>query len=320
MENNTGKTKKHKTVVKPGKPDKNAGLSRDEVRSINKKKMKLKRRIKKLLTTFILGIAVICAGIVLVLSLCFKINTITVKGECMYPQDTVINASGIETGTNLFRVNGEKVSDKLSAALPYIKSVTIERELPDTIVINVKSTSAAGAISQNGNYILIDSTGKVLDADCSMLSESMAVIETAGVKQVTEGEKIVLSDEKETEALLKLLSAIDESGLKSVTSVNVQDINDVELIYDGRILIKVGSLTDVAHKLQLANGAIEKENEINAYSTGILNLKIEDHVYFNAGSIEETTAEKPTEEDVTSEDGEKSDNDDSNNDKTADAQ
>lgn len=310
MEKNTGKTIKNKTVIKPGKPDKNAGLSKDEVRSKNKKKMTLKRRIGKSLVTFILGVAVICAGVILVLSLCFKINTITVKGECMYPQDTVINMSGIETGTNLFRVNSEKVSEKLSVALPYIKSATIERELPDTIVINVKSTAAVGAISQNGNYVLIDSSGKVLDADCSMLSESMAVIEASGVKKVVEGEKIVLSNEKDTEALLKVLSAISESGLKSVTSVNIQDPNDVELIYDGRILIKVGTLSDVTHKLQLANGAIEKENEINAYSTGTLNLKIDDHVYFNAGSIEETSAEDTTAEETTNADGEKAEDTD----------
>ena len=88
--------KKSKTVIKPPKPKKSQqGLSRDEVRSINKKKMRRKRKIQKAIMTLVLAVAVLCVGIVLVFSLFFKINTVTVTGQSVYSQKQIVEKSGI---------------------------------------------------------------------------------------------------------------------------------------------------------------------------------------------------------------------------------
>ncbi len=287
MENRNRK----KTVIKPPKKNKTQHLSRDEVRSINKKKMSRKRKIRKNILAFLLAVVVLCVGAVLVFSLFFKVNTISVKGENIYSDKMIIEKSGVEIGTNLFRINEEKLSEKLSKDLPYIKSVTIERELPDTLVINVQSTREVAAVVSNSVYVLIDETGKVLDKDASVLRENVAVVDNVKLKEKIEGEQIVLTNEKKTDVLIALLDTVKNSGLELLTEIDLKNINDIKIKYDDRITFEVGSLTNIETKLARGKAALEKENEINAYSEGTLDLKTEPYVYFKSGS-EETTKQE----------------------------
>ncbi len=292
MENkNRRKTTVRKTVIKPPKKNANQHLSRDEVRSINKKKMSKKRKMRKNILTFFLAIAVMCVGMVLVFSLFFKINTISVNGEKIYSDKMIIEKSGVEIGTNLFKVNEDKLSQRLSKALPYIKKVTIERKLPDKLVINVGSTREVAAIATNGVFVLIDETGKILDKDASVLRENVAIINDVKVKDTEEGGKVVLTNEKKTEILLTLLDSIDKVGLELLTEIDLKDINNIKIKYDDRIVFDVGSLTNVETKLARGKAALEKENEINAYSEGTLDLKTEPYVYFKSGAEETSKKE-----------------------------
>ncbi len=284
MENKSRKKTRKKTVLKPPKNNKNNHLSRDEVRSINKKKMSRKRKLKKHIFTVLLGIVVMCVGLVLVFSLFFKINTVTISGDKVYSDKMVADKSGIEIGENLFKVNEEKLSKKLSKDLPYIKSVTIERKLPDTIIINVEAAKEVAAIATEKGFVLIDEKGKVLDKNASILKENVAVINNVKLKEYIEGEKFVLTDEKKTQTLIELFEAIKNADMQLLTEIDLKNINDIKIKYDDRITFAVGSLTNIETKLARGIAALEKENEINAYSEGTLDLKTEPYVYFKSGS------------------------------------
>lgn len=286
MENKSRKKARKKTVLKPPKNNKNNHLSRDEVRSINKKKMSRRRKLKKHILTVLLALVVMCVGLVLVFSLFFKINTITISGDRVYSDKMVVEKSGIEIGENLFKINEEKLSQKLSNDLPYIKGVTIERKLPDTIIINIEAAKEIGAIATNKGFVLLDETGKVLDKNASILKENVSVINNVKLKEYVEGEKVVLTDEKKTETLLKLFEAIRKADMQLLTEIDLKNINDIKIKYDDRITFEVGSLTNIETKLARGIAALEKENEINSYSEGTLDLKTEPYVYFKSGSEE----------------------------------
>lgn len=284
MENKSRKKTKKKTVLKPPEKNKNNHLSRDEVRSINKKKMSRRRKFKKHMLTILLAVVVMCVGLVLVFSLFFKINTITISGDKVYSDKMVAEKSGINLGENLFKINETKLSEKLSKDLPYIKSVTIERKLPDTMIINVEAAKEVAAVTTKKGFVLLDETGKVLDKNASILKENVAVINNVKLKEYIEGEKVVLTDEKKTEALIKLFEAIKNTDMQLLTEIDLKNINDIKIKYDDRITFAVGSLTNIETKLARGMAALEKENEINAYSKGTLDLKTEPYVYFKSGS------------------------------------
>ena len=284
MENKSRKKSRKKTVLVPPKKNKNNHLSRDEVRSINKKKMSRRRKLKKNMLSVLLAVVVMCVGLVLVFSLFFKINTITISGDKVYSDKMVADKSGIEMGENLFKVSEEKLTEKLSKDLPYIKSVTVERKLPDTIIINVEAAKEVAAITTKKGFVLLDETGKVLDKNASILKENVAVINNVKLKEYIEGEKVVLTDEKKTETLIKLFEAIKNADMQLLTEIDLKNVNDIKIKYDDRITFAVGSLTNIETKLARGVAALEKENEINAYSEGTLDLKTEPYVYFKSGS------------------------------------
>ena len=96
-----------KTKIIPPKKKQTESLSKDEIRSINKKKIKRKRKAKKVALLTALFTIVMSVGIVLVLAIFFKINTVTVKGDRVYSDKEIILNSGIEIGENLFKINEE---------------------------------------------------------------------------------------------------------------------------------------------------------------------------------------------------------------------
>ncbi len=291
MDNKSRKKTKRKTVIKPPKKNNNNHLSRDEVRSINKKKMSRKRKLKKHILTILLAVVVMCVGLVLVFSLFFKINTITISGDKVYSDKMVTEKSGVAIGENLFKIKGEKLTEILSRELPYIREVTVERKLPDTLIINIKAAKEVGAITTSKGFVLLDETGKVLDKNASILKENVAVINNVKLKEYVEGEKVVLTDEKKTETLIKLFEAIKNADMQLLTEIDLKNINDIKIKYDDRITFAVGSLTNIETKLARGVAALEKENEINAYSEGTLDLKTEPYVYFKSGSEENNKKE-----------------------------
>ena len=89
-----------------------------------------RRRIKVLL--FVLAVGV---GVILSLTVFFKIESISASGSSKYSAEQIIAATGIKKGDNLFisSVNEEKLKTKL----PYIEKVTVKRKLPGTYTLKV---------------------------------------------------------------------------------------------------------------------------------------------------------------------------------------
>ena len=66
--------------------------------------------------------------------------------------------------------------------------------------------------------------------------------------------------------------------------------------YDNRIKILVGPAVKLETKILRAASAIDRENEINQYETGVLDLRTDPKVFFKAG-LEETTEKNSTSKD-----------------------
>ncbi|MBQ6936201.1 MAG: FtsQ-type POTRA domain-containing protein [Clostridia bacterium] len=264
-------------------------LSRDEVRSRKKKRLKRRRAIRKALLSFVLLLVVGIIGLVLALTVFFKVDTIKVKGSKAYPQKIILENCGVETGDSLLLCGEEQVAENLINSLPFVGSVTIERDLPSTLIINVTDTYSSAAISNKGNFILINENGKVLDSDAAILNEGIPMVTGVETESFKESEVITFKTEENGDILIELLKAVKRAGISGLTEIDVTDTSDVFMIYNDRIKILVGSSVNLETKILRAAEAIERENEINQYKVGILDLRTEPKVYFKAGDYETTT-------------------------------
>ncbi len=287
MEQRNKRSKRSKTKIIPPKKKRPESLSRDEVRSINKKKIKRKRKAERLAMLTGLALLVMSVGVVLVLALFFKIDTITIKGDKVYADKEVILQSGIEAGDSLIRVNESKINEILTKKMPYIGEVTVEKKLPDTLIINVSATREILAFQSGAGFVLVDADGKVLSENASMLRDNVAVVSGMKLKKATAGEIISLSDEKSTEKLLQLLTAVKNSEIELLTDVSLAKDGTWILRYDDRITVKLPAGEGLETELKKAVEILNTENERNPYTEGVLDLTMGDNAYFKPGA--ETT-------------------------------
>ena len=94
----------------------------------------------------LLCILLIAGAVVAALTVFFKVQSITVSGNARYTSEEIIAASGIEIEDNLFLLNKYSAAQAIFEKLPYVEEATINRALPDTIVITVRECAAAAGI------------------------------------------------------------------------------------------------------------------------------------------------------------------------------
>ncbi|MGO0062061.1 cell division protein FtsQ/DivIB [Brevibacillus fluminis] len=121
-------------------------------------KRKANRRLLTLLTVFFLAILIV----LFVRSPYSKVTLIQVKGNEIYSSQQVITASGLTIGMQFLNVWQSSVQEGM-AQLPGVKEVTVERQFPGVIVLNVvEHRRVAFYFSPDGKQSLLLENGQVL--------------------------------------------------------------------------------------------------------------------------------------------------------------
>lgn len=289
-----------------------AQLSNNE-RIINRtNQRRRKNRRKKIIIRSLLGFVFLCVGVILALTLFFNINKIVISGDTVYTSEVVIDASGISQGDNLIFLSKTKLNDKLTSELPYVGSTIIKRRLPSTLEIVITKTDAYMGAVIDGYYVLLDKNGKVLEKDLETVGENIILANLGEIDSATVGETIVLKEEKVFTKLQDVLQECENVGLTEISAVDLSDIYNIKLVYQGRITLELGETdkNNLGSKLALGKAAIEKQDEENNMYRGTINLTVDGKGYW---SEEVSTTEPQSEEnpsDVSDENTENSNEED----------
>ncbi len=282
-------------------------LSNNEriIKRTNQRKQKIRR--KKIIIRTLLGVVFLCVGVVLALTLFFNINKITVSGDKVYSDELIVDASAVNVGDNLIFLSKEALNEKISKELPYVGSAKIKRRLPSTLEIVITKTNAYMAVAQDGYYILLDRNGKVLEKDLETVGENILLANLGEIEAIELGETIVLKEEKIFTKLNDVLTECENVGITDLSAVNLSDIYNIKLVYQGRITLELGetSKESLNSKLAFAKKAIEIQNDENNLYRGTINLTVDGKGYW---SEEVSTTESVTEEETTEETDKNSEN------------
>lgn len=293
-------------------------LSRDEQRRAQQLRVQKKRRRRKLLLFAVLFLLILGVGTVLILFVFFHITGFEVQGNSRYTAEEVIGASGIAEGENLFLCNTEKAAARITEKLPYVESVSIERRLPDKLVITVEEAQLKLAVQQGNSYLILTGSGKVLEIGATELPEGAVLLKGVRVKSATPGQQASFPPETtaqtQTESgdqtqettqpqapvqsasktvLDHLLQAVQQAGFSGITQIDLTDPEDIRLTYQGRIELLLGEDDGLAQKLSLGMEVIAREEENNPEPKGILNLTIPKKAFFRE-TVEPETKAVPT--------------------------
>lgn len=96
----------------------------------------------KLLCLVAVGVALTMGATVF-----FRVESVVISGNERYTQEEIVAASGIQTGDNLYGLNKVRIDQNIRTSLPYIGDLTINRALPNTIVITVTEWNAVAQVA-----------------------------------------------------------------------------------------------------------------------------------------------------------------------------
>lgn len=112
----------------------------------------------------LLCFVLICAAIVGALVLFFKVDTISVSGNDRYSRETILAASGVSEGDNLFLLNKYDAAARITEALPYVESVRLTASCRGLCASISWSAATPAGIQQDGHCWLISPEGKLVDS------------------------------------------------------------------------------------------------------------------------------------------------------------
>ena len=221
----------------------------------------------------LLIMAAVVAAVVFGVAIFFKVNTIEVQGNAVYSAEQIIKASGIEKGDNLLTINKPTAAGSITAALPYIESVSIGRTLPDTVVIKVQETDATFAVTTDTNTVwLINPSGKAIEKVNTLSSEEYSQLLGVTINNPAAGQKVTAVNQANLDAALAVLSALDGTGItEHIASLDVTKDYDIVLWYGDQYEIRLGGTEQLDYKVQYLSAILGK---LSDYQQGTIDLTL----------------------------------------------
>jgi len=232
----------------------------------------------QLLCFVLIGGAIIAA-----LILFFKVETIAVDGNSRYSAQEVTDASGVQQGDNLFFMNKYDVAGRISGALPYVESVSINRGLPDTLHIHVQECRCGVVLEQEGQTWILCSSGKIVDAPEGSAAEGWAVVTGLSITEPQVGAPTTADETNEPirKQLLEILAQLRKKGmLADVQEIHLEKSEYISIRYLDRFDVEVPWGADFDYKLNFLAAVVAK---LEDYETGTLKMMTDGEARLIAG-------------------------------------
>lgn len=243
----------------------------------------------------VIGLVVVITFLILATTVFFKINTVIITGSSVYTYDEIIAASGIQGGDNLVRTNMDKCARQIEQQLTYVETAELTRSFPSTVEIKITPCKETASAEYEEGFCLLSASGKILDMSSepypdtvviygarlpekteeiweeeTSASSSAAQTETNSGTDTSDdkkeesksaplpgiGGKFVCADENRTEVFYRLIDISQNYFNGKAESFDMSDHYNISCIYDGRITIELGSVSELDYKLRLASDII----------------------------------------------------------------
>lgn len=222
------------------------------------KPQQARRKRKSNMSLYYGTILFIAAVIFAILSVTvfFNIETALVTGSSRYTVEEVIAASGINGGDNMIRKNMGKAEEKITSELIYIETAEIKRKLPSTVEISVTPCVETACMQKDGGFFVVSETGKILKLSEEPQDNLLIFYGANPAEDMDVGMKFASEDENKTEVIYDLLSRRESEFVSKITSFDVTDRLNISCVYEDRINIELGVVSEIDYKFRLAEEII----------------------------------------------------------------
>lgn len=180
----------------------------------------------------------------------FSIEKITILGNNEFVYNDILRLSGLSTGQNILKLDKELAKDRIESE-PYIEVMSISIRFPYEVIITVKEREAIAFTEYLASYIMFDAEGIALEVrDHDKVSDYIEV-NGLNIQGFVFGEELLTDDEYRLNALKRVLEQVKAMGLENdISEISVTDTNDIRMISDGGLSIRLGQAVEVDKKLR----------------------------------------------------------------------
>ena len=247
---------------------------RREFSKKQRKRNRLVKRIKRVVKAIILLGLIIGAIVFATCSPIFNITDIEVLNNSMVPSDTIISLSGIQKNENIFRFISTKVSNNIKQNA-YIEEVHIKRVLPNKVQIEVTEREPKFSIPVLGEFAYMSTQGYILQIAQNELDLPIIYGLQTAEENIIAGNRIAETDLTSLETILRIMNAMNDSGLsEKVTSIDISTKNDYSIyMQEEKKTIYLGDGSNLSNKMLYVLAILEEEKDIagEIFANGDLN-------------------------------------------------
>ncbi len=174
----------------------------------------------------------------------FVANKIEVEGNQRSSVEEIEQAADIPQDAKLLPLSSKNIATRVSQ-LPWVARVSVHKQLPDTVVIEVSEHQPVGYIDKSDGHHIFNAEGTVF-----MISD-----DPAGAT------KVIGDDEASQEAAATVLAAIDPEQRGRIAEIEAKNPNAISLKLDNGHTIFWGSLENTHNKAVAMKAALAREEQ-----------------------------------------------------------
>ena len=232
-----------------------------------------KRRRNRRIVYVCIFAAVVIAAVVIFCSSIMKVSEVQVAGSSRYSEADILSACPIQPQDNLLTADTEAAALAIEQKLPYVGEATVKRKFPSRIVVTVSEAEKLGTIEQSGKYIVLSKDYKVLEISETPVESEMSL---KGITLISPepGKVAEFKNEEAGKVLVSLQNSIASGNVEHVTEIDLTDLAQIKMVYDGRVTMNLGVPDHLEYKVAFGMDIILNKdgNGIESDAAGTLDL------------------------------------------------
>lgn len=172
----------------------------------------------------------------------------------IYSTQEILDAADIQPGDNIFLIKKRAIESAILESRGFVDTVSIDRKLPDTVVINVRESKLLAYVEHEGSYY-------VLNRKCEILSKGDATsvaghIMITGIQPLAPrvGEQLALGESESAKKnyladVMEMLMEKDIYG--QVQWIDVSNVSSLKFRYRGNITVDLGKNEALGRKFDM---------------------------------------------------------------------
>lgn len=234
-------------------------VSERTAKSAMERKYERERVRRKRIYCLIILLVTAAIFFVLCITVFFNISVIKVQGSTNYTADEIAAASGIKVGDNMLRTDAEECSQRIVSQLVYVETAEVKKIFPNTVQLTVEASVPHANVQTLNGYYLISKKGKVLEKLSNSRPGLLTINGAEADITLEQGDMFRSVDEDKTNDIFELIDAFDKYDLANVTFIDITDRANTSFLYDSRIVVELGVVSELDYKLKFAGEILTKD-------------------------------------------------------------